>query len=171
MRTLLLLRHAKSSSDDPELEDHERPLNKRGKRDAPRIGRLLAAEQLIPELALCSSARRTRDTAFAALRACGYDREIRVLRSLYMAGPEACLQVLSALGQSPGRVLLVAHSPGLEALIELVTGESVELPTAALARIDLEIDGWRKAAGAAGTLRNVWRPKELGAESPEPGRE
>lgn len=169
MRTLLLLRHAKSSWKNPALDDHDRPLNKRGKRDAPRIGKLIAEQKMVPDLVLCSSARRARDTAFIALRAAGYDGETRILRSLYMSDPESSAETLRRIEGSPGVVLVIGHNPGLEELIEALSGEVVELPTAGLARLELDIERWTKLelGRGLGRLTGVWRPKELAGDASE----
>jgi phosphohistidine phosphatase len=163
MRSLLLLRHAKSSWKDPLIDDHERPLNRRGKRDAPRIGRLIAEQRLQPDLVLCSSARRARDTAFALLRACDYDRETRILRTLYLADADQLAEPLRRLQAEPTRVLLIAHNPGLEALVEALSGELVKLPTAGLAQLELELERWSELELGKGLARvaRVWRPKDL----------
>ena len=121
MKTLLLLRHAKSSWKDGDLDDHDRPLNGRGKRDAPRMGRLLAEERLLPELILCSSAKRCRKTAEHVIAESGYRGETRLTGELYEAGAEKLREVLAGLAGEPTRVLLIAHNPGLEELLELFT--------------------------------------------------
>src|SRR5512138_2218530 len=94
MKTLLLLRHAKSSWKHPELGDHDRPLNKRGKRTAPLLGALLQDQGLIPDLILCSSAVRTHDTAFLVAKACHYVGEIKQTHTLYLAEPQTYVEVL-----------------------------------------------------------------------------
>ena len=83
MKSILLLRHAKSSRKDPDLTDHDRPLNKRGKRDAPRMGRLLKKEHLVPDIIISSTAIRARSTAEAVAKASGYKGDITFNRSLY----------------------------------------------------------------------------------------
>ena len=167
MRTLLLLRHAKSSWKDPALEDHDRPLNKRGRRDAPRMGELMAEKKLTVDLALCSSARRARDTAFTVLHEAGYEGETRILRSLYMADPEGCAETLRRLEGEPQRVLVIGHNPGLEDLVQALTGETEELPTGGLAVIELSIDTWADVAlgKAQGKLLGLWKPKQLSVDS------
>ncbi|MGB7955409.1 MAG: histidine phosphatase family protein [Candidatus Nitrosopolaris sp.] len=101
MKSVLILRHAKSSWKHPELADHDRPLNKRGKRDAQRMGELLRNEHLIPESVISSTAIRARDTAKAVVKASGYKGKIALNRSLYAAGPEAYLKVLNGLSNDP----------------------------------------------------------------------
>jgi phosphohistidine phosphatase len=162
MKTLLLLRHAKSSWKDPDLDDHDRPLNKRGKREAPRMGELLKDEELLPDFILSSSARRTRKTVEHVVHASGYRGETRLTSELYEAGPDKLRQVLAALPAELGRVLLVGHNPGLEELLESLTGSYTPLSTAALAQVELPISGWNELADKPrGTLVHLWQPREL----------
>ena len=163
MKTLLLLRHAKSSWKQPELADHDRPLNKRGKRTAPHMGALLQDEDLIPDLILCSSAARTHHTALIVAKACTYVGEIKQTRKLYLAEPEDYIEVLRQVAEKHARVLVVGHNPGLEALIETLTGEAMVMPTAALAYVELSLKRWRDLdLNTECKLVNVWRPKDLG---------
>lgn len=161
MRTLLVLRHAKSSWDHSELADHDRPLNKRGMRAAPRMGRLLAEQDLIPDLILSSTAARARTTAELVADACGSPPAIDYLPSLYGAGPEEYLEAASEAGCDDERIMVVGHNPGIELLVALVAGVRERMPTAALAHIELDIDGWEDAMEARGRLIGLWRPKEL----------
>jgi phosphohistidine phosphatase len=163
MKTLLLLRHAKSSWKHPELADHDRPLNKRGKRTAPLMGALLQDEDLIPDLILCSSAVRAHTTALFVAKACAYAGEIKRTRKLYLAGPQAYIEVLRQMAEKHARVLVVGHNPGLEALIEALTGEAIAMPTAALAQVELSLKRWSDLdTDTECKLVNVWRPKDLG---------
>jgi phosphohistidine phosphatase len=162
MKTLLLLRHAKSDWSNPELADHERPLNQRGKRDARRVGRLLQDEQLLPDLILTSTAKRTRRTVKGLVPAVSYAGKIKAKRELYLAGPEAYLEVLRAVPDRYQRVMVVGHNPGLEEWVEQLTGTATILPTAALAQVLLPIKRWRDLGeDTKGELRGVWRPREL----------
>lgn len=160
MKTLLLLRHAKSSWKHPELADHDRPLNKRGKRTAPHMGALLQDEDLIPDLILCSSAVRAHTTAVLVAKACAYMGEIKRMRELYLAEPQTYVEVLRQMAENHARVLVVGHNPGLEALIESLTGEAMTMPTAALAYVELTLQRWRDLdTDTDCQLVNVWRPK------------
>jgi phosphohistidine phosphatase len=143
MKTLLLLRHAKSSWKHPELRDPDRPLNKRGKRTAPLMGALLQDENLIPDLILCSSAVRTHNTALLVAQACNYGGEIKQIRTLYLAGPQTYVEILRQVAEKYARVLVVGHNPGLETLIETLTAKAVTMPTAALAYIEQPLKRWR----------------------------
>src|SRR5437870_2049014 len=118
MKSVLVLRHAKSSWKHPELADQDRPLNKRGKRDAPRMGRILKKERLVPDIIISSTAVRARATAEAVAKASGYQRDITFNRSLYAAGPQAYIDALHDLDDNV-RVLIVGHNPGLEELVEM----------------------------------------------------
>lgn len=162
MKTLLILRHAKSSWDNARLIDHDRPLNNRGKADAPRMGRLLRDEGLTPDLIISSSAKRALATAEAAALAADYEDELKVTRDFYHASPEDYLAVLRQLDDAYERVLIVGHNPGMEELVELLTGSWERLPTAALAQVQLPIAHWRELTEETeGNLIDLWRPKEL----------
>ena len=165
MKTLLVLRHAKSSWKHPETSDHDRPLNKRGKRDAPRMGRLVAARGLRPDVIVSSTARRARRTADEVARQSGYEGAVLLERRLYLARPDEIVDVVRAAG-SGRRVLVVGHNPGLEDLVAGLAGVPETLPTAALAEIRLSVRSWRDlAVSSAGTLAGIWRPRELPDEA------
>jgi phosphohistidine phosphatase len=162
MKTLLVLRHAKSSWSDPALDDHERPLNKRGRRDAPRMGKLVRKHGLIPDIVICSDAVRARLTAEAVAEAARYPGKILLDQQLYMASPADIFSLLRRMRENAETVMIVGHNPGLEELVAQLTGEQQDLPTAALAHIVLPIDQWRDLKlSTRGTLQGRWRPKDL----------
>jgi phosphohistidine phosphatase len=162
MKTLMLLRHAKSSWDDPDLDDHDRPLNKRGKRDAPRMGKLLAQQDLTPELIVTSTAKRARRTARAVAEACGYEGQMVETGDLYHAPAEGYVEVLRRLPPDVDCPLLVGHNPGMEDLLARLTGSDEIMPTAALAKVSLPVDAWDELTSKTpGTLINLWLPREL----------
>ena len=162
MKTLLVLRHAKSSWNDQELDDHERPLNKRGRRDAPRLRELVREYGLIPDVIISSDAVRARLTAEAVAEAVRYAGEILLDPRLYLACPADILSLLTTVRENAGTVMIVGHNPGLEKLVEQLTGERQDLPTAALAQIGLPIGQWRDLKRSTrGTLVGLWRPEEL----------
>ena len=161
MKTLLVLRHAKSNWDDSAARDHERPLNARGERDAPRMGQLARDEQLLPELIVSSDAVRARMTACAMADATG--GQLLLDPRLYHAGATDILAALrSVVQENVATVMIVGHNPGLEELIAQLTGERENLPTAALARLALPIERWSDLdTSTRGTLVGLWRPKDL----------
>jgi len=161
MKTLLILRHAKSSWKDESLTDHDRPLNKRGKEDAPRVGRLVQNENLVPDIILCSTAKRARITVELVIEACGYEGEVIFSRDLYGAGPEAYIEELTSLPDEINCAMVVGHNPGLEELIEELSGEYQPFPTAALAKLNLPMQSWSELKNDVECkLVNFWRPKE-----------
>lgn len=162
MKTLLILRHAKSSWKKTGLPDHDRPLNKRGQRDAPRMGLLLRDLGLVPDLILSSPARRARQTAQTVAEESGYEGEVLLEPAFYPGDPEDFVAVLQQLPPNPQRVMVVGHNPGLEALLEDLTGAYERLPTAALAQVRLPIEDWRELdQETEGTLVDLWLPRQL----------
>lgn len=162
VKTLLLLRHAKSSWKHPNLADHERPLKKRGRRDAPKVGRLAVEQGIVPGLILTSSAVRARETAAAVRAACGACAELRELRELYLARPQDYAVLLRGVADEQERVLVVGHNPALEEFLEALTGVRETLPTAALALVELPVERWEQLdLDGTGRLVRLWRPREL----------
>lgn len=162
MKTLLLMRHAKSSWDDASLPDHDRPLNTRGKKDAPRMGEWLVAQDLVPALIVSSSARRARKTADKVAAASGYVDNVVHEPSLYHASPEDWYAFVRTLPADVDRALCIGHNPGLEEFVYRLTLTYVRMPTAAIAHIRLPVDTWSELdTGIDCELVEVWRPKEL----------
>jgi phosphohistidine phosphatase len=174
-RTLLLLRHAKSSWSDPSLADFDRPLNKRGRDVAPRMGDYLREHGLVPDLVLCSAARRavqTWDLAGEALSK-GDAKPVTTkhLRSLYLAPPSRMLAALRRTPDEAESVLMVGHNPGFEHLAMGLAGPGskseaqrhmeAKFPTAALAELRFEAKHWRDIAPATGKLVRFVIPKAL----------
>ncbi len=163
MKTLMLLRHAKSSWKDKGISDHDRPLNKRGKKTAPVMGHLILEKQLVPDLILSSTAVRARTTAEAVAEACNYKNTIEHLAELYLAtAGELLSEVQSRVDDGIDRVMLVAHNPGMEDLVSRLSGHPEPFPTAALAVFELGIESWRALElGVEISLLHLWRPREL----------
>ena len=162
MKTLLILRHAKSSWKNSGLADHDRPLNARGQRDAKRMGQFLQHVVLLPDLIITSTAQRAATTAELLALACNYKAEIEYTPKFYLAAPKAYLYMVSRLSDTIERVMVIGHNPGLEELVEQLTGIKVKMPTAALAHIQLPIKEWRLLKyNKSGYLRDHWRPKAL----------
>lgn len=164
MKTLLLLRHAKSSWKVADQPDFERPLNGRGERTAPLMGRYLRRQKIEPALVLCSPAERARQTAALFAEAARLGGELRYDERIYEASALRLLEVVTQADEAAGTVLLVGHNPGLEELIQLLTGETRLMPTAALAKIDLAADKWGRVKEQTGRLDWIVKPKDLGEE-------
>lgn len=167
-RELLILRHAKSDWGSGATTDFERPLNKRGKHDAPRLGRWLHQQGLIPDRVISSPARRAKQTVQRVCHELGIDPETIVWEPrIYEAELAALLGALATHAGEARRVLLVGHNPGLDHLLRhLVPDAPVNedgklLTTAALARVELP-DDWQNLSQGSGVLRQMVRPRDLG---------
>jgi len=162
MKTLLILRHAKSSWKDMSLTDHDRPLKKRGLRDAPRMGKLLREEGLVPDLILSSTAKRALKTAVLVADASGYEGDIDVQREFYPGYPDTYIDVLRETGDEVQIVMVVGHNPGLEELLDRLTEAGEFLPTAALAQVTLPVQSWDELNyETSGEMVNLWLPRAL----------
>lgn len=162
---LILIRHAKSDWSEPGRDDFDRPLNRRGRRDAPRIGAWLASRRYLPDLILCSPAQRTRETLNLILSTLGAKAEVRHLPTLYHAsGEEMLAELRRATGQT---VMMVGHNPGLAAFAAALVHDRprharfADYPTAATAVIDFAVPDWTEVAPGSGALRDFVVPDDL----------
>ena len=162
MKTLLIMRHGKSSWKHKDLDDHERPLAKRGLRDSRMIGEVVHEKELVPQTILVSSAVRTTQTAQIFCESSGYQGEITSLDDLYLAESDVYIAELKKLPDSIERVMVVGHNPGLEYLLQELSGRIESLTTGVLAFVSLSIDHWVDLDSKdSGELIELWRPKEL----------
>ena len=163
MKTLLLLRHAKSGGKNESLDDHDRPLNARGKKEAPLMGRVLLEQHILPDIILSSDAKRCRRTVEKVTDAAGYRGETILTSELYLAPPVAYLKLLSKLSDQIARVMVVGHNPGLEELLETIIQRYEPFTTAALAHIQLEyLERWSDFnTSTRGQLIKLWQPLEI----------
>jgi phosphohistidine phosphatase len=161
MKTLYLLRHAKSSWKDETLSDIERPLNGRGRKAAQTIGDFLKREKVIPDLVLSSSAVRARQTTDLLLKSAGFSTDLRFDERIYEAGAQRLLEVVKQIEKSKKTVLLVGHNPGLEEFLQVLTGVTDSMPTGTLSKIDLGTSSWAAIGDKGGTLEWIVTPKQL----------
>jgi phosphohistidine phosphatase len=162
VKTLLLFRHGKSDWEADYTGDHERPLKGRGRKDADRMGRFLAANGPLPDLCLTSTAVRARTTLERAHRAGGWEAPVHATPDLYHAGAREVLEVIGRVDDSVETLLVTGHEPTLSETVEtLIGGGAVEMPTGALACIDLEVEAWDEVARGDGLLRWLVIPKAL----------
>jgi phosphohistidine phosphatase len=153
------MRHAKSSWKDSHLPDQARPLNKRGQKDAPRMGKLLKESGLIPQRIYSSTAERARQTAVAVAEKLGYGGEIIYLDALYLAEPSAIVDVLKSVPDGIECVLVIGHNPGMEQLVQFLGHKTEPFPTAAVACIQLHIKQWIDLTPAvASELQSLYYP-------------
>jgi phosphohistidine phosphatase len=168
LRELLILRHAKSDWDAGVASDFERPLAKRGKKDAPAVGAWLYREGMVPDHFVSSPAVRARDTALKVCKSLDLKKKDIVWdEDVYEAQLSDLLAVLKRVPADAHTVLLVGHNPGLEDLIRYLAGRDVDeppdaklLPTAALARLEMP-DDWTRLEPGCAVLLAVARPKQL----------
>jgi len=171
MLTLYLLRHAKSSWVEPGLSDHDRPLDARGQRDAPRMAEYMAEQFPPPQLILCSTARRTRETLDLMLpKLGGAAPEVLFEDTIYEVPPSRLMARLRKLPNARRNVLVIGHNPGMHgtaldltgaADIALVRDMATKYPTCALAVLAFETDNWADVRPAAGHLTHFVKPRDL----------
>ena len=161
MKELLIMRHAKSSWDPKYRTDFERPLNKRGRKAAPRMGEFLADRDLLPDLIVSSPAERAKQTAELLMEASDYDGESHLDHGIYHAYSGDLLMVVQALPNEVERVMLVGHNPGFEMLVEQLCGGAVRMPTAAIAYVVLPTVSWADVDTETGELQWLVTPKLL----------
>lgn len=161
MKRLTLVRHAKSSRDDPALPDVDRPLNGRGKDDAREMGRRLAARGVAPDEVVTSPAKRARSTARKIARELGYPLEaLREDDAIYDADLATLLDVVRGLDEGRRHVLLVGHNPGLTDLAGFLSSTPVgDLPTCAVVSLGFEAETWAEVGEASGAVVFADSPK------------
>lgn len=163
MKTLFVLRHAKSSWQDDELEDHDRLLNKRGEKEAPRIGKYLHTHGLTPALIITSSARRAKETAYLVSKELGFDVDKVVVDPvLYHANPGELAVRVRQIPEPIESAMIVGHNPCLETFASELVGREVTLKTATLVVLEIDIAEWAKLnlTGGAKVALKI-RGKEL----------
>lgn len=154
MRTLYLVRHAKSSWADPGIHDHDRPLNERGAHDAPLMARRFVDRHEALDLLVSSTAVRALATARAFAEAMRMPAPLLEPR-IYEAHHRTIQGIVEGLPDDAGHIMLFGHNPGFSLLCEQLTGAGLgELPTCAVVRIDLPVESWREVSAGIGTV--IW---------------
>ena len=162
MKRIYIIRHAKSSWKDPTVDDFDRPLKKRGKRDAPFMGKRLKASHVLPDLILSSPAKRAAATAKIIAEEIGYPKkQIVYEHAIYEAGVETLLDILRQLDENVQQVALCGHNPGLTMFAEYVSGVLIEnIPTCGIFCVDFATDSWREIGERKGTVVFFDYPKK-----------
>jgi phosphohistidine phosphatase len=161
VKTLLLMRHAKSNWDDASLRDFDRPLAERGRRDAPRMARALVALDSAPDFIVSSPAARARETIEAVRSEGQLIAPLEFDENIYDASTAALMRIVRRLPDEHRRVLMVGHNPGFEDLLTRLTGERGRMPTAAIACIEFQVDRWDDIEDGQGKLVWLLTPKQL----------
>jgi phosphohistidine phosphatase len=164
MKVLYLIRHAKSSWADPRLTDHDRPLNKRGKRDIPIMAQRLASYTPRPELIISSTARRARKTARGIGDRLGFDKqELVLIESLYTFSREPLLEVIRSVQPTVTVLCVVGHNYGLTDCAEWLCGEDLgNIPTCGVVLMEIPVDDWKQICRGNGRLLCFDYPKLQG---------
>ena len=170
MKTLILMRHAKSAWDDPQQKDIDRPLNGRGRKAAPRMGAWLAGAGYKPDVVLCSAALRARETLELVRASLPDNATGEHTRARYMAAPREMLGEIAKVPATAETVMLVGHNPGIGSLAGLLAGRGgvkalgrlhSKFPTAAIAILGFNVARWTDVAPESGILLAFHRPRDL----------
>jgi len=164
MKTLYIVRHAKSSWENAELSDFERPLNERGKDDAPRMGKWLKEKEFSPDLVLSSPAKRALSTARKICKVIGFNKEdIKTDRRLYHADDEMMLSVLRENKGKYNKIMMVGHNPGLTEFVNSIVNEEIDIdnvPTCGVVGFSFDTDEWSKINWGTGKFLFFEYPKK-----------
>jgi phosphohistidine phosphatase len=172
MRRLMLLRHAKSDRSDPGARDHDRPLNARGRQAAPRIGAYMASHGLAPDLVICSTAARARETWDLVAPAFGSAPKVVFDQAVYRNDPAVLLDLVKKMKANVHSLLLVGHNPSFQTFADLLAASGhgdarqrlrEKFPTAALAVIDFAVDEWDRVHAHSGRLDRLITPSLIEA--------
>ena len=170
MKTLYILRHAKSDWSDLSLSDHDRSLNARGRDAATKIGTFCLAKGYAPDLVLCSTAARTRETLMHVQKAGGFDWQVQYEKDLYLAPSHTMISMIRLAGQNKNSLMLIAHNPGIHDLVLRLVRDAqpadmaslrAKYPTGALAEISFSIDNFADLRLGSGRLQSYITPKTL----------
>lgn len=163
MKTLYVVRHAKSSWDNPEIGDIERPLSERGRRDAPRMGKRLKEKSIHPDIMLTSHARRAAATCTLMAEAMGYPQEkIKTEEGLYHANEDELLEIVRKFNPKFDDVMIFGHNPGLTEFVNSIIDEPVgidNIPTCGIIAISFAVDSWKEVNWGSGKFLFFDYPK------------
>jgi len=163
MKHLLICRHAKSSWKDLSLDDFDRPLNKRGKRNAPQMGKMLASHKVAPDLIVSSPAKRAKKTAIILAKELHYPKnKIVYNRAIYNAFAEELIPCIHTLEDRFDRVIIVGHNTGFTTLANILGDLKIpNVPTCGIVSLDFKIDSWKDVRKKEGKLDFFYYPKMI----------
>ena len=162
MKTLYMIRHAKSSWDDMSLSDHDRPLNGRGEKNAPEMGKRLKSRGIMPDHIISSSANRAFETAKRIANEIGFDiNRINISKDLYHADEDDIIRFLQKQDDAYPSLMIFGHNPGFTDCVNLLTDQGFyNIPTCGVVAITFDIDQWREVKSGTGTLTLYDYPKK-----------
>lgn len=155
------MRHAKSSWDNPTMSDRTRPLNERGRRIAPKMGALIRKLEYLPDMIYCSTAQRTRETLELLTSEIGLIPRIHFSDAIYEASVGSLVELIQNTSDEFQSIMIIGHNPGMELCIKFFTDELIQMPTATIVLIELNIDSWAEVSISHGKIVDVLRPKEI----------
>jgi phosphohistidine phosphatase len=161
MKTIYIIRHAKSSWDNPSLSDFDRPLNPRGLKTAPMMGTYLSQKGINPDIILSSPALRAAETAHLLKNAASWQAEISFDERIYEASPQTLHHIVKELDGKIPSVLIIGHNPGIESFIRLLTNRVEAMPTCSFAHIVCRENLWSDVRPGDCDLVEIIRPKEI----------
>lgn len=163
MKKLIIVRHAKSSWDFPELSDYDRPLNRRGKKNAPEMGRRLASRGILPDMIISSPAKRAAATAKRIAMEIGYSiKDIKKEPLFYHGSMNDIINVVKSSSNKISTLMIFGHNPDLTSVTNSLTGSDIyNIPTCGIAEIDFDISAWNEIEKNIGTLVNFDYPKKV----------
>lgn len=160
MKTIYLIRHAKSSWDDHTLEDHERPLNDRGRKDANAMAKYLHHKGISPEIALCSTAKRTKET-YSYFTPYFSGIPLSLIRNLYHASVESLEEVIKSIDNDLNGAFMIGHNNGVSELISIIMGKNVSLSTCSYNQIEFPVNDWKDIDLLTAKVVFAISPKEI----------
>lgn len=162
MKTLYLVRHAKSSWEDAGLSDHDRPLNQRGERDAPQMGKRLKKRKPQPEVIISSSAVRAKTTAKALAKEIGFSKsDVTIDERIYGAGPKDIVSIIHEMDNKIDCTMLVGHNPTFTDLVNTLGHCNIDnIPTCGMAVLTFSVDSWKDVKNGKGELLDFDYPKK-----------
>lgn len=161
MKYLVVVRHAKSSWKQPDLHDHDRPLNKRGERDAPFMAKVLSQKKVQPDLIVSSTAMRAFETAKEFAKKLDY-RKANILREqeLYLADPGSLVAYIQQLPDKHQTVMLFGHNPGITLLVNYLGNKEIgNVPTCGVCALKFDVESWNNITSRSGTVEFFEFPK------------
>lgn len=163
MKTLFLIRHAKSSRDNPALPDHERPLNERGEQDAPRMGKRLASRGVKPDVLISSPAVRAHSTAVKIAAEIAYpEADIQLNNKLYFEGANGMLDVIHSLAPKVTVAVLFGHNPTITQMVNDLANATIDnVPTCGIAEIKFDVESWKEIDEVLGEMHFFDYPKRI----------
>ncbi len=163
MKTLFLVRHAKSSWENFRLSDNERPLSERGERDAPIMGKRLASRGVKPDILISSPALRAHSTAMKIAVEIGYpEADIQMKAKLYFEGFSAMLDIIHSIASSVDTAMLFGHNPTMTRAVNTLASESIgNVPTCGIAEIQFDVESWQDIDEGLGTMQLFDYPKRI----------